>query len=101
MPLFRRCDNEGVYCVQSLEMLRKLMEDPQHHIEAAQVFPRSENPLIPPRRHPVMMAIPFRGVAGNPDLPVHMLKRIPALRKNSGQPRIHPQEPASSLPITN
>lgn len=47
MPLFRRCDNDGVYCVQSLEMLRQVMEDPQHHIEAEQVFPCSENSLIP------------------------------------------------------
>lgn len=39
--------NDGFYCVQSLEMLRQVMEDPQHHIEAEQVFPRSENPLIP------------------------------------------------------
>jgi hypothetical protein len=28
-------------------MLRQLMEDPQHHIEAEQVSPRSETPLIP------------------------------------------------------
>jgi hypothetical protein len=39
--------NDGFYCVQSLEMLRQVMEDPQHHIEAEQVFPGSENPLIP------------------------------------------------------
>ena len=41
--------NDGFYCVQSLEMLRRVMEDPQRYLEgeAEPVFSRSEDPLVP------------------------------------------------------
>jgi pyruvate/2-oxoglutarate dehydrogenase complex dihydrolipoamide acyltransferase (E2) component len=41
--------NDGFYCVQSLEILRRVMEDPQRHVEGEdeRVFAGSENPLVP------------------------------------------------------